>query len=292
MQSSQIVVLIREGRALLEEHGVPNALHNAEWMLSGLIGCARADLYLRAGDTVDRKLIDRFEQQILRRCRREPLQYILESVEFMSYLFAITHGVFIPRFETELLVERVEHHLQARGSIDQSVLLDLCSGSGVIALSLLLRNPGLRALGVDSNPAAVALAGLNADSHGLSRRTVFEAGDAAGYLASSTARFDLIVSNPPYIPSTEIAHLAPEVREFEPLESLAGGPDGLDFYREVIPLVPPRLTERGFVAVEIGAGQGEAVSALMLGAGLTDVVVYNDYAGFERVVVAYAPESP
>lgn len=288
MQSSPTVTLIKKGQVLLEQHGVLNALHNAEWMLSGLIGCNRADLYLRAGAAVDQALIDRFEQQILRRCRREPLQYILGSAEFMSYQFQITHGIFIPRFETELLVERVEHHFQERGIHEQCAILDLCCGSGVIALSLLLRNRGLSAVGVDSNPEAVRIAGCNADYHGMSRRAVFETGDAAGYLARSTTGFDLIVSNPPYIPASEIEWLAPEVREFEPRESLCGGLDGLDFYREAIPLLSPRLTEQGIVAVEIGAEQGEAVSALMRAAGLEGVIVYKDYAHFDRVVIAHA----
>lgn len=290
VQSSPIVELIREGRSLLERHEVPNALRNAEWMLSDLIGCDRADLYLRTGAAIEPELAERFQQRIRRRCRREPLQYILESVEFMSYRFAITRGVFIPRFETELLVERVEQHLIARGIDRDGAILDLCSGSGVIAVSLLLRNPGLRAHGIDRNADAVALAGRNAEAHGVIQRAHFERGDAAAFLAGSTATFDLIVSNPPYIPSTEIAQLAPEVREYEPLESLAAGPDGLDFYREAVPLVPPRLTERGVAAMEIGAGQGEAVSALMRGAGLTDVVVYQDYSGFDRVAVAYSPK--
>lgn len=288
MQSSRTAALIREGRAQLERHNVPNALHNAEWMLSGLIGCTRAELYLRGDAPVDPASVSRFEEQIQRRCLREPLQYILGSVEFMSYQFAIVPGVFIPRFETELLVERLEPHLHGRGIRERGTILDLCSGSGVIALALLMRNPGLTAVGVDSNPAAVALSERNAASLGLERRAIFEVADATARLARGGDRFDLIVSNPPYIPTAEMGRLAPEVREHEPPESLLGGADGLDFYRSAIPLLPPRLTDRGVVALEIGAGQGDAVSALLGKAGLGDVVVYNDYAGFERVVIAYA----
>lgn len=290
MHSSRIGALIREGRTLLERHGVPNALHNAEWMLSELIGCTRADLYLRSDSGIEGALVERYQALLMRRCRREPLQYILGSVEFMSFRFAVSHGVFIPRFETELLVERAERHLRESGAHENGTILDLCSGSGVIALSLLLRNSGLRAaFGVDSNPDAVAVATKNAAAHGLENRAIFTTGEAALFLERSRDRYDLIVSNPPYIAEPDMSALAPEVREFEPKDSLCGGPDGLDFYRRVIPLLPPCLAGRGIAAMEIGAGQGEAVSALMLDAGMMDPRVYRDYADFERVVVSFAP---
>jgi release factor glutamine methyltransferase len=286
MQSSPASNLIKEGQTLLERHGVPNALHNAEWMLSHLLECTRAELYLAAA-AVDQRVVDRFEEYIVRRCAREPLQYILKSVEFMSYPFAAVPGVFIPRFETELLVERAEQHLAARG-IREGAVLDLCSGSGVIALSLALRNRDLKAIGVDFNPEAVDVSDRNAETHGIGDRVRFEMRNARTFLVDCEMQFDLIVSNPPYIRTGEMTDLPPEVREFEPVESLCGGPDGLEFYREVMPILPRAMTKRGVAAFEIGAEQGDAVSDLMRAAGLESVTVYKDYAEHDRVVIGHA----
>lgn len=288
MQPSPIVTLVRAGRERLERHGVPNALHNAEWMLSELFGCERADLYLHADTPIEPALVARFDEWIGRRCRREPLQYILGSIEFMSFRFAIVPGVFIPRFETELLVEWTERAMRSRGISGRGSVLDLCSGSGVIILSLLLRNLELTGMGVEHNPDAVSLAIRNAGLHGLGGRVSFMQDDASRYLEHANESFTLITANPPYIPADDLARLAPEIRGFEPMDSLDGGPDGLDFYRTVLPLLPSRLAAGGVVAMEIGAGQGEAVSAMMRAAGLVDVAVHTDYAGFERAVIACA----
>jgi release factor glutamine methyltransferase len=290
-RSSGTLALVDEGRARLEEHGVPNALHNAEWMLSHLLGCRRSDLYLDPRRDISPAIVARYREFVARRSVREPLQYILGSTEFMSATFLIDHGVFIPRFETEVLVERVERRLHERAADRTAAVLDLCCGTGVIALALLLRNPHLTAVGVDISPEAVRAARRNADLHGLAGRVEFVTGDAAAYVARETARFEAIVCNPPYIAASEVLELAPEVREFEPMESLLGGPEGLDFYRTLVPRVPERLAGNGVAAFEIGAGQGEAVRRLFLDASLADVQVHQDYNHMDRVVIGRAGPS-
>ncbi len=284
-RSSGTLALIREGRARLEERGVPNALHNAEWMLSHLLGCRRSDLYLDAGREINDTILARYREFVARRCAREPLQYILGSTEFMSYTFTIDHGVFIPRFETELLVERVERRLDMHGAGRRVAVLDLCCGSGVIALALALRHGCVTAVGVDISPEAIRMARNNAELHGLSGRVEFMSGDASEYLSHETARFDAVVCNPPYIAAGELRNLAPEVREFEPLEGLLGGSEGLDFYHALVPRVSGRLADRGVAAFEIGAAQGEAVRRSFLDALLTDVQVFKDYNHMDRVVI-------
>ncbi|MBI4720483.1 MAG: HemK family protein methyltransferase, partial [Chitinivibrionia bacterium] len=161
-------------------------------------------------------------------------------------------------------------------------------GSGVIALSLALRNPRLAAVGVDISPEAILTARNNAEMHGLSARVEFAIGDAAEYLSREEARFDAVVCNPPYIASGEMRSLAPEVREFEPLEGLLGGADGLDFYRALAAPAAAHLAGGGAAAFEIGADQGEAVRRLFLEASLENVQVFKDYNRMDRVVVGRA----
>jgi release factor glutamine methyltransferase len=288
--SSDTLTLIREGCDYLEQHGVPNARRNAEWLLSHLLGCNRADLYLRAPREASRAVVEKYEKFVLRRGAREPLQYIIGTVEFMSYTFFIIPGVFIPRFETELLVERVEAQLQKRQSQKSVRLLDLCCGAGVIALSMVKRIPNVCAVGVDINEEAVALAEKNAALCGVSDRGEFVHGDAESYLLGTSGSFDVIVCNPPYIDAREIAQLPAEVREYEPLLGINGGEGGLDFYRSMLPAVPRHLEKNGIAAFEIGAGQGSAVGRLFSEASLVDVQIHQDYNHLDRVVIGKLPD--
>lgn len=286
--SSPILSLLRQGRARLEEHGVPNAARNAQWILCHVLRCQLLDLFLERV-AVKGKEIDLFQRLLARRARREPLQYILESTEFMSLSFKVRAGVFIPRFETEILVEKALAELDAKGS-GSPVVLDLGTGAGVIAISMARLRPDLNAVGVDVSAEAVRTASENAHRLGVEARTEFVEAEASEYLASPGDAFDLIASNPPYIAETDWEELPPEVREFEPRAALAGGEDGLAFYRKVCPLLPRRLKGGGMVFFETSPALASTVGDLLVEAGLSGPRVLPDYAGKGRVVAAEAAD--
>jgi release factor glutamine methyltransferase len=283
-----IVRLLRESESYLVERGVPNARRNAEWILGHALGCRSADLYLAPYRVIDRGDRERFQDMLRRRGGREPLQYILESTEFMSLPFRMRRGVFIPRPETELLVEAVESLLggsdTTAGENGTIPALDLCCGSGVIAVSLAARRSDLACTAVDADEDAVALTRENAEANGVGNRVRCVGARAADFLRETGERYRAIVCNPPYVPAGEIDRLLPEVKDHEPRAALDGGADGLDFYRETIPLFPRVTIPGGIVALEIGDTQGRLVAALAEKAGLEDVAVRADYRGLDRVV--------
>lgn len=289
--------LIKQGEQRLLANGVPNARRNTEWMLGSLVGWAAADLYVHGGRELPAGIVERFVSMIERRASREPLQYILGSTEFMGLEFQAASGVFIPRPDTESLVEIAEEWLRESGLRDGR-LLDLCSGSGVIAVSLVARNPGLQAVAVDKAAAAVELTAKNAYHNGVLASVHCVLADALDFLEEHPAAiggeqgngdaYDVIVSNPPYVPSTELECLPPEIRH-EPVLSLDGGVDGLDFYRAVVPLLRRHVRPGGLAAFEIGADQGLAVKALFRAEGFVDVRITRDYSELDRVVTARAP---
>jgi len=278
--------LLRKGEAYLIRHNVPNARKNAEWLLAHILGCRAMELYLD-GDRHPMPLqVQAYRRLLKRRGDREPLQYIVRSTEFMSESFLTMPGVFIPRPETERLVEIVEAAIEKRKTKGEFRILDLCCGSGAILISLLRRVPGTTGVAVDVDEAAVMLAAKNAGLAGMGDRMTCVRSDARSFIMSNPGRFHAVVCNPPYIRSKEIGSLAPEVRTFEPHLGLDGGKDGLDFYRDTIPFLDWTIETGGTVAFEIGAGQGTAVSDLLRSAAFESVKVHHDYSEFERVVTA------
>jgi release factor glutamine methyltransferase len=213
---------------------------------------------------------------VTRRARREPLQYILGTQEFMGMEFETTTAALIPRHGTETLVEEAVK----RGEGAKRVL-DIGVGSGCIAIALAKKLPGAELFGVEQSAAALELATRNAAKHGavvvMVRGSLFE--------PFNGERFDLIVSNPPYIPTGEIAGLQPEVRDYEPSAALDGGPDGLDFYRSIIPAAPGHLDSGGWLLLEVGIDQAAQVLELFAGTGrFEELFTAKDPAGIERVV--------
>ena len=287
------------GAGYLEKCGVPNARNNAEWILCAAAKCSRLRIYLDATQGTPRRVSERYLHNIRRRAGREPLQYILGETEFMSLPFRTPPGVFVPRPDTEILVEEVESRLRSMPLSPCLHLADLCCGSGVIAISLASRIPNLEAWAVDSSVRAAEVTTSNAAANGVQARVHVVNEDAAQFLRAGTRsdrrsepearmdriRFSAVVCNPPYIATADIRQLPPEVRDHEPVEALDGGPDGLEFYRHIVPLLPGRIAAAGVAAFEIGATQGGAVTALMKAAGFANVSVVRDYAGLDRVVV-------
>ena len=231
-----------------------------------------------------------------RRRKREPLAYILGHQEFMGLDFSVSPSVLIPNQDTETLAEEALRGLKAGDRI-----LDLCTGSGCILLSLLHYCPGASGTGTDLSAAALSVARENGLRLGMAERASWMRGDLFEALNNTEAEalgepdpagpFDLIVSNPPYIRTEVIKTLEPEVKSAEPYMALDGGKDGLDFYRRITREAPAYLKKGGRLLLEIGFDQGQEVPDLLSGRGFTDVRVIKDYADNARVVSAYLPET-
>ncbi len=277
---------VQRAETHLVNHGVPNARRNAEWMLCYSLGWNMLDVYVKSSAPLEGECAQRYWGIVERRANREPLQYILEGTEFMSLPFAIKRGVFVPRPETELLVEQAEARMRERPLHEPLKVLDLCSGSGIVGVSLAYRVANLDVIAVDAAAAAAELTAANAVRNAVSDRVNVVQGDAFEFLEKIDMRFSAIVCNPPYIATGELPALPREVREHEPMLALDGGADGLDFYRRVAPLLARRLHTNGFVMFEIGDTQAAAVSGLLRDAGFVADDVVKDYAGSDRVVTA------
>ena len=226
--------------------------------------------------------VERFEAFVARRERREPVSLILGRKGFWKLMLGVGPGVLTPRPDTETLVDLALARFPPERAFS---LLDLGTGSGAIALSILAERPLAKALGVDVSEEALAVARDNAAQLGLASRIALLRGDWTFGLGDGG--FDLVVANPPYIPSAEIETLAPEVRDHDPRLALDGGPDGLDAYRVLAPEILRVLRGGGFFAVEIGPGQSGAVQALFAAAGAERLAVHPDLGGRERVVAGF-----
>jgi release factor glutamine methyltransferase len=263
-------------KGYLAEKGVENARLEAEWMLCEVIGLDRVGLYVNFDKPLSEGELALFRGLVARRARREPLQYILGTQEFMGLEFDVTPAVLIPRPDTAPLVEEAVR----RGAKARRVL-DIGVGSGCIAVSLARLLPGAEVLGVERSPEALAVAWRNAEKNGVTV-TLFE---GSLFEPFPGERFDLIVSNPPYIASGDLETLQPEVRDFEPRGALDGGVDGLDFYRLIIPAAPDYLSPGGQLLFEAGIGQAEEILALFAETGrFGELFTAKDAAGIDRVV--------
>jgi release factor glutamine methyltransferase len=220
-----------------------------------------------------------FEAMLARRILREPLAYINGSKEFWSLDFDVGPGVLVPRPETETLVEAVLKCVpQKSAAMD---ILDLGTGTACLPIAVLSEYPNARAVAVEASAEALTWANRNIDKHGLAARCRLQQGNWEDVPAASA---DVILSNPPYIRSGDIPTLAPEVRKFEPVSALDGGPDGLDAYRSLAPLIARLLKPDGMALLEIGRGQEAKVSALMEGQNLSIAAIFTDLAGIERCI--------
>ncbi|MDH3197689.1 MAG: peptide chain release factor N(5)-glutamine methyltransferase [Candidatus Krumholzibacteria bacterium] len=293
--SASIRELLKQGEARLVERGVPNAWRNVEWMLCHALSCRPLELHVRSGEPVAGAQLETYLRGVERRARREPLQHILAGTEFMSLPYEVRPGVFVPRPETETLVEETLALLRAAPLHEPLTVLDLGCGTGVIAVSLAYSIPNLQVFAVDESAEAVALTERNADRNGVAGRVRTLRGEAETLLAGSAtpsgwpARFTAIVCNPPYIATAEIPLLPPEVRDYDPHPALDGGSDGLDAYRGLVPLLRARMQPGGVVCFEIGSTQREAVTALLAAQGFEKIACARDLAGRDRVVRAASP---
>lgn len=270
---------LRAAVVRLREAGVPDAPGDARRLLAHALAIDAGRLTLHAGDPLGPAPAAAFEAAVAQRCRRRPVSQIVGHRDFFGHRFRVTSDTLDPRPETELLV--------AVGCAEPFVrLLDLGTGSGCVLLSCLAARPGARGLGTDLSEAALAVARGNAADLGLGGRADFARAD---WFEGVAGRFDLILSNPPYIAAGEMAALAPEVRLWEPEAALTPGGDGLDAYRAIAAGAAGHLAPGGRLAVEIGPTQARAVAGLFEAAGLGAVTVARDLDGRDRVVAARGP---
>jgi len=251
---------------------------DARLLLEHVCGTSLQTLLLDGERPVTESEAVLYRDLLRRRCSREPLAYILGKWDFMGLEFGVSSDVLIPEQDTENLVEEV-----MREVCDGDRILDLCTGSGCILLSLLNYSNGSTGVGTDLSEGAIAVAKENALKLGLSERCDWKAGDLFEAVDPGE-KFDIIVSNPPYIRSETIGELAPEVRIHEPRMALDGGDDGLHFYKRIIPEAADYLRTGGMLFLEIGYDQAEQVGALMKDAGYYEVRTIKDYGGNDRIV--------
>ncbi len=276
-----IIKIIDWTKQYFQSKGVENPRLDAEVLLCDVLGCSRLHLYTNFEQPLEEEELAKFRKYVARRAQKEPVAYILGRKGFLQAEFKVTKDTLIPRPETELLVEKILGLSSFQGPQE---ILDLGCGSGVIILSLLLAREKARGLAVDISAAALEVTLDNAKALGLEERCAGLVSDLYSHVLADD-KFNLIVSNPPYIPQADLPNLAPEVQK-EPQGALDGGPDGLNFYRRILAGAEKHLLSEGFVALEIGINQGEAVAEICRQNGFGVVTVLKDYADIERMVFA------
>lgn len=267
-------------RGFFEGRGIESARLDAEVLLAHVLGLPRIMLYARFDQPLTSPERDRYRELVRRRAAREPVAYLVGEKEFWSLTLEVRRGVLIPRPDSEVLVQVGAAEL-AR---DRPVrVADVGTGSGALALALATEVPNAEIVAADVAPAALELAARNVERLGLSERVRVVKSDLLRDV-EVPPRFDLVVANLPYIPTSELASLMPDVRDHEPPEALDGGPDGLDLVRRLIAEAPPRLERRGGLLLEAGREQVRALAEELKRAGYREVSVHSDLAGSDRAV--------
>lgn len=275
-----ILKILQWTAGYFKQRGIESPRPAAEILLAHTLKCNRIDLYLNHDQPLHSRELTDFKQLIQRRIQREPVAYITGIKEFWSLDFKVTPDVLIPRPETEGLVEAALGHLSG----DKIRMLELGCGSGAISVALAHERPNWSCLALDLSEKAIGIARLNAHMHLPEDRIGFMVGrwfDAIGY---QKVGYELIVSNPPYIPSDRLPVLEAEIHQYEPLVALDGGRDGLAGIKHIVKNAPPYLKPGGLLLLEIGHDQGAEVAALGRETGAYDhICVEKDFAGHDRI---------
>ena len=267
--------------------GLPAARLAAERLLAHAWECRRVDLYLRTEQDVDAAVLDAYRALVRAYAAGQPMQYVNGETEFMGLPFTVDRRVLIPRPETELLVDALVKRLRPAAETTPPTILELGTGSGAIAVALASQLPTAEIWATETSPEAAQVAAHNVRRNSVEDRVHVLVMDRFEGLSPDLAgTMRCIVSNPPYVTAAEMAELPAVVRDHEPHRALHGGPEGLDFYRYLSSEGLRFLSPGGILALEIGAAQGAAVTAMCRDAGLRDVVLSQDYAGLDRIVIA------
>ena len=272
---SAYVDLLSYGKTYLQQHHVLDAELDAWYLLEHIIGHDRSWYFLHMQEQVSYDMEEEYKRLLQLRGTHKPLQQITGKAYFMGLEFTVNEHVLIPRQDTEILVEEALKRMSEHARI-----LDLCTGSGCILLSLLYNKNKAEGIGIDISEDALEVARYNGYELNICAEFI-----KSNLLEKAEGAFDLIVSNPPYIPAKVIEGLMEEVRDYEPHLALDGGEDGLDFYRRIVAEAGAYLNPGGWLIMEIGQEQGEAVRQMLLQAGYEEIEVVQDLAGLDRVVL-------
>ena len=280
--------LLIQGTQLLMNAGIEEARLDAWLLLEYTADISRAWYYAHPEAEVNEEIVSEYLSLCQKRAEHIPLQHLTHQACFMGYDFYVDERVLVPRQDTEVLAEEALHQLR---NIRNPRILDMCTGSGCLLLSLLMEIPDATGIGVDVSEAALAVAERNRKNLELEKRAVLVQSDtfSGDYFQKNSGNisleYDMLISNPPYIPTEDIGKLMEEVRFHDPLLALDGREDGLYFYRRITEQAGKYLKPGGWLMYEIGCEQGADVSAIMQGEGFTEVAVKKDLAGLDRVVI-------
>ena len=280
--------MIQRGTEFLARKGVESPRLQVEWLLAHLLRMPRLKLYLNFERALSESEVQTMRAQLKRRGERQPLQHILGSTSFCGLEITVNRDVLIPRPETELLAERAWEWLKRHPAQPPHPprALDFGTGSGCLAIALAVNCPAAEVHATDLAPAALAVARQNALRHQVSERVHFHLGPDFSAVPADL-RFNLLVSNPPYIPTGQIEHLEPEVRDFDPRHALDGGADGLDFYRLLARQAPFVMAPMSCLMLEFGDGQQDALRGLLEEQGWQGVTIEPDYTRRPRFCTAH-----
>lgn len=280
--------LLTQGIQLLMNAGIEEARLDAWLLLEYTADISRAWYYAHPESEVNEKIVSEYLSLCQKRAEHIPLQHLTHQACFMGYDFYVDERVLVPRQDTEVLAEEALHQLR---NMRNPRILDMCTGSGCLLLSLLMELPDATGTGVDISAAALAVAERNRKNLELEKRAVLVQSDtfSGDYFQKNSGNisleYDMLISNPPYIPTEDIGKLMEEVRFHDPVLALDGREDGLYFYRRITEQAGKYLKPGGWLMYEIGCEQGADVSAIMQGEGFTEVTVKKDLAGLDRVVI-------
>lgn len=275
--------LISTGTSTLKEKGIDTARLDSELLLGSVIEKDRVYLITHREEEVNEENTKKYFELIEKRRNKMPVKYILNKCEFMGLDFYVEEGVLIPRGDTEILVQEVLENINEN---DEKQVCDLCSGSGAIGIALAHFRKNIKVDLIDYYPIPEKVSLINIEKNNMGDRVSFTKSDLLEKAIIDEKKYDIIVSNPPYIEEDEINKLMEDVKDYEPHTALSGGVDGLDFYRKIIDQSEQVLKPNGILAFEIGYNQGEAVKSLMEKNQFSDVKIVKDFAGLDRVVIA------
>lgn len=278
--------LYSQGVEILKKHGIYEAELDAKYLLLHCMDLTLSQYYLRMNETVNNKCTQEYLDLIIKRSTHYPLQYILGVQEFMGLEFKVNESVLIPRQDTEILVERIIDYINDKYTLEKLQILDLCTGSGCIAISIgkFLENKYKGCITIhasDISQEAIDIAVNNAELNNIEVKFI-----QSNLFTEITDVYNIIASNPPYIKTEEINNLMDEVKTYEPYQALDGYEDGLYFYRKIISEAKKYLTQDGLLCFEIGYDQAKDVASLLSEAGFNNIKIIKDLAGLDRVILA------